>query len=115
MKSIRKEMKQNHQAGKSGHRRAPAAKKSERERERRRGRERERERGRGRGRERERIHTCVYARPYVYARIFAPIYTRTHGYGQTRSKGMLTNTHVSVCARVCLGVSTVRVCLRVYT
>lgn len=28
---------------------------------------------------------------------------------------MLTYTHVSVCARVCLGISSVRVCLRVYT
>ena len=58
---------------------------------------------------------CIYARTCVYARIFASIYMCTHAYRQIRTKGMLTYTHVSVCAHVCLGVYSVCVCLRVYT
>lgn len=57
---------------------------------------------------------CIHACTYVYARIFASIYACTHAYKQIRTKGMLTYTHASVCARVCLGVYSGRACLRVY-
>ena len=78
----------------------------------------QRERGEGEGEgegEGDCIHMCIYTCTYVYAHVIASIYTCTQAYKHTRTKGMLTYTHVSVCARVCLGVSSVRVCLRVYT
>lgn len=110
MKSIRKEMKQNHQAGKSGHRRAPAAKKSERGRGRGGGGGRGRGRGGGGG-ERERTHTHVRIRASICIRTHIRAYIYAHPWVWTNTFEGHAHKHACVCVRTCVPRRFYRACM----
>lgn len=111
MKWIRKEMKQNHQAGKSGHRRAPAAKKSERGRGRGGGGGRGRGRGGGGGGERERTHTHVRIRASICIRTHIRAYIYAHPWVWTNTFEGHAHKHACVCVRTCVPRRFYRACM----